>query len=112
MLRDDQIALPGLGSFRNVSAAERQDYHASTGMPIAAPASPYLNFEPSLTQIAGAPRELHQGDNWPEHIDVSDDALVAELEGFKRGFADVDGTRLHYVEGGLGTPVILMPCYP
>jgi hypothetical protein len=28
-------------------------------------------------------------------MDVSDDKLVSELSGFKRGFADVNGIRLH-----------------
>ncbi|WP_172124659.1 MULTISPECIES: hypothetical protein [unclassified Devosia] len=46
------------------------------------------------------------------HLDVSDDALVAQLDGFRRGFADVNGTRLHYVEGGEGTPVVLMAGWP
>ncbi|WP_199708258.1 alpha/beta fold hydrolase, partial [Teichococcus wenyumeiae] len=45
-------------------------------------------------------------------IDVSDEALVRELPGFKNSFAQVNGTRLHYVEGGKGTPVILMPGWP
>lgn len=45
-------------------------------------------------------------------IDVSDDTLAGELDGFERGFAEVNGTRLHYVEGGEGTPVILMPGWP
>lgn len=45
-------------------------------------------------------------------IDVSDETLVKELPGFKNGFANVNGTRLHYVEGGEGTPIILMPGWP
>lgn len=47
-----------------------------------------------------------------EGIDISDDTLVAELDGFERGYADVNGIRLHYVEGGEGSPVILMPGWP
>lgn len=47
-----------------------------------------------------------------EGIEVSDDALVSELDGFERGFAEVNGIRLHYVEGGEGAPVILMPGWP
>jgi len=45
-------------------------------------------------------------------MDVSDETLVSELKGFKSGFAEVNGTRLHYVEGGQGTPVILLPGWP
>ena len=45
-------------------------------------------------------------------IDVSDDTLVRELAGFKNGYAQVNGTRLHYVEGGKGSLVILMPGWP
>lgn len=43
---------------------------------------------------------------------ISDDALVATLPGFKRGFADVNGTRLHYVAGGKGEAVVLLPGWP
>ncbi len=35
--------------------------------------------------------------------------LVARLPGFKSGFARVNGIRLHYVEGGNGAPLILLP---
>jgi pimeloyl-ACP methyl ester carboxylesterase len=45
-------------------------------------------------------------------IDVSDATLVHELKGFRNGFANVNGTRLHYVEGGKGTPIVLLPGYP
>jgi pimeloyl-ACP methyl ester carboxylesterase len=45
-------------------------------------------------------------------IDVSDATLVRELKGFRNGFANVNGTRLHYVEGGKGTPIVLLPGYP
>ena len=45
-------------------------------------------------------------------FDVSHDSLVRELPGFERRFADVNGIRMHYVEGGCGTPVIMMPGWP
>jgi pimeloyl-ACP methyl ester carboxylesterase len=35
--------------------------------------------------------------------------LLTELPGFKSGFANVNGIRLHYVEGGNGAPLILLP---
>lgn len=45
-------------------------------------------------------------------IDVSDEALVGELDGFQSGFAEVNGIRMHYVEGGEGTPIVMMPGWP
>src|ERR1700688_1030805 len=45
--------------------------------------------------------------------DTSDAALVASLHGdFRNGYAEVNGTRIHYVEGGKGTPVLLLPGWP
>jgi hypothetical protein len=35
---------------------------------------------------------------------VSDAALVRSLPGFRNGFAEVNGVRLHYVVGGKGEP--------
>jgi len=41
--------------------------------------------------------------------DTSDAALAASLPGdFRNGYAEVNGTRIHYVEGGKGTPVLLL----
>ncbi|MEE2951874.1 MAG: alpha/beta fold hydrolase [Pseudomonadota bacterium] len=45
-------------------------------------------------------------------IDVSDETLVRELGGFMNGYAQVKGTRLHYVEGGKGSLVVLIPGWP
>ena len=45
--------------------------------------------------------------------DTSDAALAASLPGdFRNGYAEVNGTRIHYVEGGKGTPVLLLPGWP
>ena len=44
--------------------------------------------------------------------DVSDAALVRSLPGFKNGYANVNGIRLHYVEGGTGAPLVLLPGWP
>jgi pimeloyl-ACP methyl ester carboxylesterase len=44
--------------------------------------------------------------------DVSDTALVRGLPGFTNRFATVDGIRLHYVVGGEGSPVMLLPGWP
>jgi hypothetical protein len=40
---------------------------------------------------------------------VSDAALVKTLPGFNSSFATVNGIRLHYVAGGEGDPVFLLP---
>ena len=44
--------------------------------------------------------------------DVPDAALVRSLPGFENGYATVNGTRLHYVAGGKGQPLILLPGWP
>lgn len=38
--------------------------------------------------------------------------LVKKLENFTGGYADVNGTSLHYVSGGSGEPLILLPGWP
>lgn len=43
---------------------------------------------------------------------VSDAALVKSLPGFKNGFAEVNGVHLHYVQGGQGEPLVLLPGWP
>lgn len=43
---------------------------------------------------------------------VSDVALVRSLPGFKNGFAHVNGTQLHYVQGGKGPTLVLLPGWP
>lgn len=39
-------------------------------------------------------------------------APPARLPGFRHGYATVNGVRLHYVEGGHGDPVVLLPGWP
>ncbi|SNT44588.1 alpha/beta fold hydrolase [Actinacidiphila glaucinigra] len=34
------------------------------------------------------------------------------IEGFTSSLAEVNGTRLHYVAGGQGDPVVLLPGWP
>ncbi|MBM7566237.1 alpha/beta fold hydrolase [Paenibacillus sacheonensis] len=41
-----------------------------------------------------------------------DAELAAKLPGFKNGYADVNGIRIHYVEGGTGDPLVLLPGWP
>lgn len=43
---------------------------------------------------------------------TSDEALVASLPGFKNSFAQVNGIKLHYVVGGKGQPLVLLPGWP
>ncbi|TCM16538.1 pimeloyl-ACP methyl ester carboxylesterase [Novosphingobium sp. PhB165] len=47
---------------------------------------------------------------------TSDEALLRHLPGFRQGFVEVDGVRLHYVEGGTANsanpPLILLPGWP
>lgn len=46
------------------------------------------------------------------HAELSDSALIKTLPGFRNGNADVNGTRLHFVEGGNGDPLVLLPGWP
>ncbi|MGY2733855.1 alpha/beta fold hydrolase [Sphingomonas sp. UYP23] len=48
----------------------------------------------------------------PSTSSVSDAALVRTLPGFSNSTALVDGVRLHYVVGGKGSPVFLLPGWP
>lgn len=43
---------------------------------------------------------------------ISDDALVRSLPGFSNRSARVNGISLHYVTGGAGSPVFLLPGWP
>ncbi|CAA9237329.1 MAG: Hydrolase, alpha/beta fold family [uncultured Cytophagales bacterium] len=42
----------------------------------------------------------------------ADEALVGLLPGFVNGYARVNGVTLHYVAGGQGTPLVLLPGWP
>ncbi|HTD29518.1 MAG TPA: alpha/beta hydrolase [Xanthomonadaceae bacterium] len=44
--------------------------------------------------------------------EVSDAALVRSLPGFENGYANVNGVQLHYVAGGKGQPLVLLPGWP
>lgn len=43
---------------------------------------------------------------------TDDAALVKQLPGFKNGTASVNGTTIHYVIGGKGAPLVLLPGWP
>ncbi len=44
--------------------------------------------------------------------DVSDAALVKSLPGFSNATIQVNGIRIHYVTGGKGSPILLLPGWP
>jgi pimeloyl-ACP methyl ester carboxylesterase len=46
------------------------------------------------------------------HFAVTDAALLRTLPGFESGVAEVNGTRIHYVIGGRGEPLVLLPGWP
>jgi len=46
------------------------------------------------------------------HNPFSSTALLKSLPGFESHFVQVNGTRLHYIEGGHGQALILLPGYP
>jgi len=45
-------------------------------------------------------------------MQYSDEELIKSLPNFTNHYAEVNGTRLHYVSGGQGEPLILIPGYP
>ncbi len=63
----------------------------------------------SAVQVAYAapPQAATEG-----RADISDAALVRSLPGFSEGTADVNGVRIHYVAGGEGKPLLLLPGWP
>ena len=48
----------------------------------------------------------------PVANDISDAALVRSLPGFSEGVVEANGVRLHYVTGGKGPPLLLLPGWP
>lgn len=44
--------------------------------------------------------------------DVSDAALLKTLPGFTDNYATVNGIKIHYVSGGEGKPIVLLPGWP
>jgi pimeloyl-ACP methyl ester carboxylesterase len=42
----------------------------------------------------------------------SDEALIKDFPGFTNQYETVNGVKLHYVEGGSGTPLICLPGWP
>jgi pimeloyl-ACP methyl ester carboxylesterase len=68
----------------------------------------YANAASTAQTDAPAAHKTHAA----KVADVSDAALVRSLPGFKNGYAEVNGVRLHYVAGGTGEPLVLLPGWP
>jgi pimeloyl-ACP methyl ester carboxylesterase len=45
-------------------------------------------------------------------MQYSDEEIIKSLPNFSNHYAEVNGTKLHYVSGGQGEPLILIPGYP
>ncbi|PPK87391.1 pimeloyl-ACP methyl ester carboxylesterase [Neolewinella xylanilytica] len=43
---------------------------------------------------------------------VTDDTLIRTLSGFTHAYATVNKVKLHYVQGGTGAPLVLLPGWP
>ncbi|MFC5452583.1 alpha/beta fold hydrolase [Paenibacillus aestuarii] len=56
--------------------------------------------------------KLAKVDNQDAKKSYSDEELVKELPGFKNGYKEVNGFKIHYVEGGEGEPLFLLPGWP
>lgn len=48
----------------------------------------------------------------PQTDRYDDESLVSLLPGFTNHYQDINGINLHYVSGGQGTPLILLPGWP
>lgn len=44
--------------------------------------------------------------------DFSDEQLIKKFPGFANHYSTVNGVKLHYVEGGSGTPLVCLPGWP
>ncbi len=62
--------------------------------------------------FSGAHMSLAQSSPSTDAHATSDEALVATLPGFRNAQTEVNGVRLHYVIGGKGSPVVLLPGWP
>ena len=47
-----------------------------------------------------------------QNLDTSDEVLVKQLPGFTNNYADANGIRLHFVQGGAGQPLFLLGGWP
>ncbi|MGO4272299.1 alpha/beta fold hydrolase [Paenibacillus sp. TAF58] len=71
------------------------------------------SVQPASANAEGAPLDgIHENKPAPVNMDKLDAELVKKLPGFKNGYVEVNGIRMHYVEGGKGEPLILLPGWP
>ncbi|SDX70547.1 alpha/beta fold hydrolase [Paenibacillus sp. CF384] len=54
----------------------------------------------------------HPADPDMDRKKFSDQELIKKVPGFKNGYKKVNGVTLHYVEGGKGKPLFLLPGWP
>jgi pimeloyl-ACP methyl ester carboxylesterase len=67
----------------------------------------------SISQCVGVVSAQTRRAARAEAVAISDEALARSLEGgFRNGYAQVNGTRLHYVAGGSGELLLLLPGWP
>jgi pimeloyl-ACP methyl ester carboxylesterase len=92
---------------------------AAFGLVMAAPAfaatsaaTPALNPSSHSTTKAMTPSATSRTQSVKAHYAISDAALVKTLPGFSNHEAVVNGVRLHYVAGGQGSPIFLLPGWP
>ena len=62
--------------------------------------------------LLGSSPAIGQGTGAGARYDTSDAALVKTLPGFSNGSAKVNGIQMHYVVGGKGAPLVLLPGWP
>lgn len=67
-----------------------------------------IAFALALSGMAASPAQQA----FAQTQDVSDAALLKTLPGFTDNNATVNGIKLHYVSGGEGNPIILLPGWP
>ena len=73
--------------------------------------APFVNDAQASVPSRADAISVHRTAN-AKSADVSDAALVKSLPGFRNGYAEVNGVRLHYVVGGKGDPLVLLPGWP
>ena len=66
----------------------------------------------ALVLCLSAPAHAGPADPAAKVYKTSDAALLKDLPGFRSARATVNGVRLHYVVGGQGTPIVLLPGWP
>src|SRR5262245_5310348 len=65
-----------------------------------------------ILRVGGTTTDLTSAQPRTGAPSASDEELVRGLPGFHNAYAEVNGIRLHYVEGGQGQPLILLPGWP